>query len=89
MDELKMIDLVLLDEKGERTAETGDPIVFLPCLGRGCLNEFQEKHGRNIRNNIIAKKIYSPQKVVCPHCGQKLKVRCYTKGDVSVEIRDK
>ena len=88
--EMCINDLVLLDEDGHRTAKGGEPITYLPCLGPGCLAKFRLRTGiKDAQSNLIAKRVYGTQKVVCPHCGQKLKVRCYKKGDVSIELRDK
>lgn len=86
---LNPIDLVLLNENGDKTANVGDDVVFLMCLGHGCLKKFRENEGfEKANNNIIAKRVYGEtQMVVCPHCGQKLKVRFYKKGSVRIEIR--
>lgn len=87
---LSVNDLILLDEEGNRTVEEGDPITYLPCLRTGCLAKFRLRTGiKDAQSNLIAKRVYGIQKVVCPHCGQKLKVRCYKKGDVSIELRNK
>lgn len=87
---VSQLDLVVLDDEGNKTVLPGEPIVLLPCLAAGCLKQFQDKVWKNANNNIIVKREYGKwQKVVCPHCGQKLKVKCYKNRSVTIELRDK
>lgn len=87
---MQQIDLVALDDEGKRTVQTGELIVYIPCLGSGCLKKFRDDNVffQKAEVNIIVKRIYgAAQNIVCPHCGQKLKVRCYKNGSVKEEIR--
>lgn len=86
---LKTRDCVVLDDEGRLTVKDGDRCVWVPCLAPGCSKKIEEEHGRKYRDNLCVKLIYRPQLVVCPHCGQKLKIRCYKNKTIEVTIREK
>lgn len=87
---MNQMDLVVLDDNGSKTVNVGDPVILLPCLGNGCMKKFRESNPifSKAENNIYVKQEFGvTQKIVCPHCGQKMKVRCYKNGSVSLEVR--